>query len=464
MYTMNFEQLANELLLDIFEYLSAVDILRAFNQLNTRFDTLLLTHSKTYHLHFRSVSKHDFRFFCQRNLPLIANQIISLTLSDDIETPNSINSFLSYGITFSQMNSLRSIKIHHLRSSMVMHRLLIECHHFPHLTRLDFTDCSFKTESQSISNQLNNLWKLPELISCHMDIDFHSEGSYTIHPSTISTSLRSLSIESYCYSCNDLNNLLRHTPSLQYLHILLRDDPDDDLSLTFPTTSLVTVKLSAYMSPLTLTTILKHIPKLRCLTVTTDEVNMNGHNWEEIIVKYLPQLKQFHLKMIFRLEDYDNKEQRVDDLLNSFGTQFWLREHQWFVRCDWNCCEQCDKNNIYLYTLPYAFDFYSVHRANIKSKSTRHVDNDDSSYDNVRTIGYEIIPTCDRISPVFRFKNLHHLDVHLPFDENLILIAPELDQLISLQVSTHRLDYEFDAQKQLQALFNRAPHLTSLIF
>ncbi|CAF1673401.1 unnamed protein product [Adineta ricciae] len=79
-------------------------------------------------------------------------------------------------------------------------------------------------------------------------------------------------------------------------------------------------------------------------------------------------------------------------------------------------------------------------------------------------IGYEIIPTSDRISPVFRFKNLHHLDVHLPFDENLILIAPELDQLISLQVSTHRLDYEFDAQKQLQALLNRAPHLTSLIF
>ncbi|CAF3781081.1 unnamed protein product [Adineta steineri] len=460
---MNFETLSNELLLDIFEYLPAIDLLRAFYQLNNRFDNLLFIHYKTYHLDFRSISKGDFHIFCQRYLPRITDRIISITLSDDNETPDAINSFLSYGISFYQLISLRSIKIYHFHSTILMNRLMTECHQLPYLTHLNFINCRFQNEHQSISTQLNNLWMLPKLISCHMDIYLRGQADI-IHPLMISTSLQSLSTKSYSYGWKQLNHLLQQTPSLRHLHIFLEDEPEDEQSRLFTSTSLVTLKISAYQSPITLTNLLKSAPNLYRLVVETDEINMNGYDWEELIINHLPRLKYFHLQMIFRLNDNDTKEQRVDNLLNSFRTQFWLVKHQWYIRCDWNRCEQCDKNNIYLYTLPYAFDYYFMHEPNFKSKSTCHADNDYSSYDNVHTIGYELIPTTNQILSFYRFMNLRHLNLYLPFDENFIIMIPKLDQLVSLSVAPYLIDDDSDFHDQLQTVLDRSPHLTSLKF
>ncbi len=68
---MSLESLANELLLDIFEYLPAVPLLRSFHGLNARFDKLIFTHFRTFRLDFRAASKRDVDIVCQVNLPLI---------------------------------------------------------------------------------------------------------------------------------------------------------------------------------------------------------------------------------------------------------------------------------------------------------------------------------------------------------------------------------------------------------
>ncbi|CAF1429693.1 unnamed protein product, partial [Rotaria sordida] len=197
----------------------------------------------------------------------------------------------------------------------------------------------------------------------------------------ISTSLQFLSIECYCYGLNQLARLFQNTPCLRHLCILLADNSADQ-PLSFAIPSMISLKLSVYGSLSTMTNLLKNMPNLRKLIVKTDDVIMNGHQWERIIVDYLPKLKIFQLKMIFRLNDNENKEQRVDELLHSFRTRFWLDERQWYVRCDWDRCEQCDKNNIHLYTLPYAFQYYYFHDSNVKTKSTCRQDDDYSSYDH----------------------------------------------------------------------------------
>jgi hypothetical protein len=69
------ESLANELLLDIFEHLTAVNLLDAFHHLNSRFDTLLFIYFHGYNLDFRFISKQKFILFIQQTLPLIINQI-----------------------------------------------------------------------------------------------------------------------------------------------------------------------------------------------------------------------------------------------------------------------------------------------------------------------------------------------------------------------------------------------------
>ena len=80
---LNIESLANELLLDLFEYISSVDLLHAFYGLNNRFDKLLHDHLQTHSLDFRSTSKTNFRLICQQYLPTFANSIYSIYLSDD---------------------------------------------------------------------------------------------------------------------------------------------------------------------------------------------------------------------------------------------------------------------------------------------------------------------------------------------------------------------------------------------
>ena len=113
---MSFELLANELLLDIFEYLPAIQLLRAFHRLNIRFDNLIFTHFRKYRLDFRSASKEDFDIICQVNLPLITDQIVSLGLSDDDEIPQQIYLFRSYGWDLNQFPRLRSLSLEHIRS------------------------------------------------------------------------------------------------------------------------------------------------------------------------------------------------------------------------------------------------------------------------------------------------------------------------------------------------------------
>ncbi|CAF4135881.1 unnamed protein product, partial [Adineta steineri] len=105
---MHFESLANELLLDIFEFFDGIDLFRAFYGLNTRFNNLLSTLFHHYRFDFRSISKHDFNFICHHCLPLIIERITSLKLSNDDETPNLPNFLFSYGFTLDKFIRLQS--------------------------------------------------------------------------------------------------------------------------------------------------------------------------------------------------------------------------------------------------------------------------------------------------------------------------------------------------------------------
>ncbi|CAF1511023.1 unnamed protein product [Adineta steineri] len=84
---MNLECLANEILIDLFEYFKIEDLFHTFYNVNYRFNILLLKYFHSYHLDFQSVSKSNLHVICTKYLPLIRNQIISLRFSDDDNTP-----------------------------------------------------------------------------------------------------------------------------------------------------------------------------------------------------------------------------------------------------------------------------------------------------------------------------------------------------------------------------------------
>jgi len=87
-----FDLLPLELLHNIFTYFFTHEILYSFSNVSDHVDIVLLTYP-SYRLNFKSILKSNFDLICRQIKP---DQVLSLTLSDDDDTPGQSELFLSY--------------------------------------------------------------------------------------------------------------------------------------------------------------------------------------------------------------------------------------------------------------------------------------------------------------------------------------------------------------------------------
>ena len=120
----------------------------------------------------------------------------------------SILSFSRFHLQY--FTRLRALALDHLHSSRTISTVIGQCHQLIHL---DLTHCLFSSDDPSISDLFNTIWSLRNLVRCHIDIRFN-RGMEAILPTVISTSLQSLTIESFYYGSEDLARLFQHTPYL----------------------------------------------------------------------------------------------------------------------------------------------------------------------------------------------------------------------------------------------------------
>ncbi len=199
------------------------------------------------------------------------------------------------------------------------------------------------------------------------------------------------------------------------------------------------------------------MPNLSSLTFDTCPNYINGHECEEIIRKNLPKIQRFRLRMYFQFPHDDNREKQAEELLHTFRTTFWLKEHQWFVQCQWNPSD----NQAFLYTLPYSFErfhFYSEYRF----ISTCSNENDYWIHNPVRLLGHNHPKNSTKqglIPYYLRFPNVRHFELHLPFDENFLSIDSSFIHLISLNITIRETD---SIHCQLPLLLDRLPNLYAL--
>jgi len=451
---MSLELLANELILDIFDYFNGIQLLCTFHGLNTRINELLNLHFQTYPIDFRSVSKQDFDHVCQKILPLLTHQITSLHLSNDDDTPDQPNLFFSHGFHFQQFTNLQSLSLYYIRSTDLINKIILDCSHLIslHISKWNFDDDTLKAEIC-----INIIWSLSKLKYCYLDIQFSSDFTIPL-PTVMSSSIQVLSIENDTFSLDCLISLFKYTPNLRNLNIRIRDTSVSEELLSFNVPLLTKLKIYFEGSLDILKNLLKNTSNLSQLIIETHDIYINGYQWEEIITNYLHKLKIFKFLTVYRIDMDKNINELIDQLIESFQTKFWLYEHQWFIRCNYHT----EYGSTYLYTIPYGFKkFYNI--SGDMSKSTCPTRRNDTSFNYVNTLilDSDLLRFASQFSLLF--PNIHHLELSYPFDDVLWSVIPKFDRLISLEIiSTVRPDENDRPINHFPLLFNRAIHLYSL--
>lgn len=446
-----FESLANELLLDVFGYSSSIDLIRAFFNLNSRLNTLLLLHFQSFSLDFRSISLNDFNLICQTYLPDRTDRIHSLILSDNDDTPNATELFFLNFRTLRSFQSLRSLTICDLCSDQLMTRMMDEWQYLPNLTHLKLAGCYLRFDPIQSQRLIDRIWSLPTLIYCYLNIQF--EESYLLNPTVMSSSLKYLFIWGNDHDQQEMDIVLRQTPALEQFSILL-NDRDSNNNIQPPVSMIRKLKLDLYLSDENaLIRCLQRTPNLSQLTV---EVRahfnefLNGYQWETLIRNCVPNL-QLRFRIDLDISRITCTDQEINEHYQSFQTAFWAQEKKWFIAYHW------DSNKIYFYTLPYAFeDFHLNCSMQFKSSIPNHLLH--RYYHHVEEFHYTNSSRKSAVSLPIRFPNLRHLNVSTLLDGNIQLIVPNLHRITSLDVSIEN-GY---ISSSLGLFIRQVPHLDSL--
>lgn len=300
---MQFELLANELLFDVFEYLSFVDLLNGFQNLNNRFDNLIVDYCQTCQaLDFRLISKENLNLFRRRYLPSVVDHIETIYLSDNDRNPYEIDLFLSRLYPIYRFTNLRSISLESLYSIDKLKRLLNDLKQIPTLNSLKLIESYLENDPKKLVEIMNQIWSLENLQDCYLDFSFSSK-SYFIVSTIFSCSIENLTIKGFQCSFEELAFLYEHTPNLKSLSIELTSSFDDNYSKLFLLPSLTKLEIQTTISSDLIFSLLKKTPCLNHLIIQMKNVYIDGSKWQFIIDNYLPFLTKFHFQMEFSIEN-----------------------------------------------------------------------------------------------------------------------------------------------------------------
>ena len=188
-------------------------LIRDFYGLNYRFNSLIYSHLRNYHLDFRSIYKKDFDFICQEYLPSIIDRIQSLHLSDSDDTPKQFNIFILLIPSFHQFIQLQSLSLSNIRYTYLINKILNQ---LPNLTHLNISACFLNFDLDNNIHLINNIWNLPKLIYCKLDNVICYEILLSA-PTIISYSIQYLIIDNNTCNVCEFVRLFEYTPNLQYI-------------------------------------------------------------------------------------------------------------------------------------------------------------------------------------------------------------------------------------------------------
>ncbi|CAF3194320.1 unnamed protein product, partial [Rotaria sp. Silwood2] len=362
-FTTCFEDLSNELLCEIFDYLNGYELYKVFSNLNSRFEQLFHSSFFLFKTHFYLFENDEIMNIFKQFMFFNRHQIFSIRVNFIFYDSSFFSSFLFD----SSFDRLESIFFKNIKSDTII----------PILSNLSCLPNFFSLtiETSNVIEKINDIYRLifvlPKLkyyrISCN---SHHQSITLPLAMNNQFSPIEYLVIDHYC-SLNELASLISYTPQLRRL--TLHKIKKNDLNSTILISSITLTNLKSIYMNLCQTTfnemeifITKIFSNLKTLSIigSEDITFLDAHRWEQLILNYLPQLENFF--MLY--DDYVDNEQTYPIYTgrsNQFSSSFWI-ERQWLFEVDITNAE-------IEYTIhPYSKAWYNDTKDNIINCSIEH--------------------------------------------------------------------------------------------
>lgn len=447
----HFEDLSNDVLYEIFEYLDFFQIYQAFFDLNRRFEKLLIVFNLPININISSISKSVFQCYYTNIILPHQHQISSLRITNflsfdlDISPHHILSTFIQLKTLILENiqskyldNILKDITSLFNLSTLVIipiddvenanHHLL----QILHLPTLKYCKLSFVSNQKKLNllpfatNQYSSIEQLVIKHEIHLD-NLYRLLSYV-------PQLRRLSL--YNLYENRLSQF-DHSIVLKYLTHLFLDITDLDFNR--------------------FELLIKHsfcsLQVLHLLDKSNAQY-LNAKRWEQLISSYISSLRIFDIHCSYRYVRNTTAQLEHEHRLNQFTTSFWS-QRQWFFTY-----EDYFKYG-YHYITFYSTNPYRKKIYKFDKKSNNHLCNQQTNLSSIRDIyisNEEAIIDC-----LYRFPNATNLFLNnISFKKNNSFIDT-LQHIISLQNLTKLIiECEYYSFEKFIELISLTPNVDTL--
>ncbi|UJR20059.1 hypothetical protein I4U23_023193 [Adineta vaga] len=325
------EDLSNELIYDIFDYLLDHHAFQAFYNLNIRFQNLFLNSTFPIKINISFISKPNLQHYFTHIIKPCTNRIEYFQLSNSCIDPCSLLFSIMKNLTQLSTLILNHIEANYIES-MLNHLLSL-----PSLSSLTIVSIDNIIDKNNIYYKLLRLLKLKycqlciELLQC---------------PKSFLVPINEFSTIEYFFinheiSIDQLFILLSYVPQLRRLSLgNLRESKVNQIGKhSINLNHLTNVSLKLDRVPFHELEILVRycFHQVQVLTIKIqfigfrhdDRGYIDADRWQLLISTHILNLRIFDFQLSYRGLDFSNERQAFEILINKFNSKFWT-EHQWF--------------------------------------------------------------------------------------------------------------------------------------
>ncbi|CAF0843357.1 unnamed protein product [Rotaria sordida] len=358
--TARFEDLSNEIIYEIFEFLDFFHVYEIFSNLNIRFQNLLIYSNFLLKIKHLSTSKSTFQRYHTQIIIPNQHRIKSLYLS---------NPFIIDGIFSSTRIELKLTRLETLIlnkiSSLYVENLLKYLLVLPYLSSL-IINC--EDEVQNKNNLYKQIFRLPALKYCKLSLDESNQPEQLPIATKGSSPIEHFILNS-THVLNDLNNLLSYIPHLNRLSIHSSyDSPITQIQLySVSLIHLTHVSLNRLDIPFDqlefmIQSLFNQVQVLH-ISNYCRSVYLDANRWQRLILSYMPHLRIFDIFISYTLNWAENIIDFIT-MINMFNSSFWFKR-RWFF--EYQVDKKRDQNFSFYSTNPYRRKQYILYEEKNKN-------------------------------------------------------------------------------------------------